>query len=453
MLSKTSDTADSEEHKTSPTILIKLSGHFKRILKNCYKMMKKILTTKNLKKAQKSEMLHQEEKVEETEDTCPAPPPPSPAETSVTSLQEEKPGRAESTVNKHLTFLQATKEILEKQLEEIVNDAQSYSTEEEDSPSCGSLGVCPFKEIASNISSGKLESSARTLSDILANHLKPQKVQEETDREEIRAEVDNIFKDMGNWLKKQIQLCKIRKDCVNMTLKKFRQLVLNNHLSSPKTEAEDQTCPTPVQEEVQSFTAEKEEEEACKAEEEKEEACSDEEEKEEAYTAEEQVEQAQVAKPSGECTESVQKEWDRLTCEFIVKLFIRKLTKDLFPNQTYKLVEARLTDVLYEKMIGTSVNVDLSLKSIKKKCKAVYKELCKNVDGGVLWRSLLVQGQPVIEAAAEALKKHFSSERPSGIQKLLRCFAGLSLSVVVGNIKQTFFPQTAAISPGTPRWI
>ncbi|CAJ1059344.1 uncharacterized protein LOC117813751 isoform X3 [Xyrichtys novacula] len=107
-LSKTSDSDDSEEHKTSPTILIKLRGHFKRILKNCYERMKT--------------MLHRVKStctVQEKEEVV------VPTQTSVTSLQEEKPGRAESTVNKSPTIFHVTKEILEQQLEEIVHDAQS----------------------------------------------------------------------------------------------------------------------------------------------------------------------------------------------------------------------------------------------------------------------------------------------------------------------------------------
>ncbi|CAJ1059335.1 uncharacterized protein LOC117808509 [Xyrichtys novacula] len=536
-LSKTSDSDDSEEHKTSPTILIKLRGHFKRILKNCYERMKT--------------MLHRVKStctVQEKEEVV------VPTQTSVTSLQEEKPGRAESTLNKSPTIFHVTKEILEQQLEEIVHDAQSYSTEEEDSlllsqtskdyelselssqivenftedvpqdlagchtedllgyrrrkvirqmrtvfvqtfargsilsmmskfrrkpasrkeqeavklvnsqliksvddlltefittnnqvPSRGSLEDCPFEKLASIFSGDELESFAEKLSDTLASHLTPPKVQEKTHREEIRAGVDKILKETRKWLKKQSRLRKIRKDCVSMTLKKFRRFVQNNQsdLSPPKTGAEDQTCPTPVREEVQSFTAEKEEEEACSdeeekeeeacsdeeekeevytAEEEKEEACSDEEEKEEeVYTAEEQVEQAQVAKPSGQNTESVLKKWDPLICQIIVEMFLRKVMKNFFPDQTYKSAEARLTDMLYEKMSGTSVNVDLSLKSIKKKCKAVYKEVLKNVDASVLWLNLLKEDQPLLEAVAEALMKHFSSERPSSIQKFFRC--------------------------------
>ncbi|CAJ1059333.1 uncharacterized protein LOC117808509 [Xyrichtys novacula] len=513
-LSKTSDSDDSEEHKTSPTILIKLRGHFKRILKNCYERMKT--------------MLHRVKStctVQEKEEVV------VPTQTSVTSLQEEKPGRAESTVNKSPTIFHVTKEILEQQLEEIVHDAQSYSTEEEDSlllsqtskdyelselssqivenftedvpqdlagchtedllgyrrrkvirqmrtvfvqtfargsilsmmskfrrkpasrkeqeavklvnsqliksvddlltefittnnqvPSRGSLEDCPFEKLASIFSGDELESFAEKLSDTLASHLTPPKVQEKTHREEIRAGVDKILKETRKWLKKQSRLRKIWKDCVSMTLKKFRRFVQNNQsdLSPPKTGAEDQTCPTPVREEVQSFTAEKEKEEACSDEEEKEEeACSDEEEKEEVYTAEEQVEQAQVAKPSGQNTESVL--WDPLICQIIVKMFLRKVMKNFFPDQTYKSAEARLTDMLYEKMSGTSVNVDLSLKSIKKKCKAVYKEVLKNVDASVLWLNLLEEDQPLLEAVAEALMKHFSSERPSSIQKFFRC--------------------------------
>ncbi|CAJ1059341.1 uncharacterized protein LOC117808509 [Xyrichtys novacula] len=514
-LSKTSDSDDSEEHKTSPTILIKLRGHFKRILKNCYERMKT--------------MLHRVKStctVQEKEEVV------VPTQTSVTSLQEEKPGRAESTVNKSPTIFHVTKEILEQQLEEIVHDAQSYSTEEEDSlllsqtskdyelselssqivenftedvpqdlagchtedllgyrrrkvirqmrtvfvqtfargsilsmmskfrrkpasrkeqeavklvnsqliksvddlltefittnnqvPSRGSLEDCPFEKLASIFSGDELESFAEKLSDTLASHLTPPKVQEKTHREEIRAGVDKILKETRKWLKKQSRLRKIRKDCVSMTLKKFRRFVQNNQsdLSPPKTGAEDQTCPTPVREEVQSFTAEEEEEEACSDEEEEEEACSDEEEKEEVYTAEEQVEQAQVAKPSGQNTESVLKKWDPLICQIIVKMFLRKVMKNFFPDQTYKSAEARLTDMLYEKMSGTSVNVDLSLKSIKKKCKAVYKEVLKNVDASVLWLNLLEEDQPLLEAVAEALMKHFSSERPSSIQKFFRC--------------------------------
>ncbi|CAJ1059332.1 uncharacterized protein LOC117808509 [Xyrichtys novacula] len=504
-LSKTSDSDDSEEHKTSPTILIKLRGHFKRILKNCYERMKT--------------MLHRVKStctVQEKEEVV------VPTQTSVTSLQEEKPGRAESTVNKSPTIFHVTKEILEQQLEEIVHDAQSYSTEEEDSlllsqtskdyelselssqivenftedvpqdlagchtedllgyrrrkvirqmrtvfvqtfargsilsmmskfrrkpasrkeqeavklvnsqliksvddlltefittnnqvPSRGSLEDCPFEKLASIFSGDELESFAEKLSDTLASHLTPPKVQEKTHREEIRAGVDKILKETRKWLKKQSRLRKIRKDCVSMTLKKFRRFVQNNQsdLSPPKTGAEDQTCPTPVREEVQSFTAEKE----------KEEACSDEEEEEEVYTAEEQVEQAQVAKPSGQNTESVLKKWDPLICQIIVKMFLRKVMKNFFPDQTYKSAEARLTDMLYEKMSGTSVHVDLSLKSIKKKCKAVYKEVLKNVDASVLWLNLLEEDQPLLEAVAEALMKHFSSERPSSIQKFFRC--------------------------------
>ncbi|CAJ1059338.1 uncharacterized protein LOC117808509 [Xyrichtys novacula] len=512
-LSKTSDSDDSEEHKTSPTILIKLRGHFKRILKNCYERMKT--------------MLHRVKStctVQEKEEVV------VPTQTSVTSLQEEKPGRAESTVNKSPTIFHVTKEILEQQLEEIVHDAQSYSTEEEDSlllsqtskdyelselssqivenftedvpqdlagchtedllgyrrrkvirqmrtvfvqtfargsilsmmskfrrkpasrkeqeavklvnsqliksvddlltefittnnqvPSRGSLEDCPFEKLASIFSGDELENLAEKLSDTLASHLTPPKVQEKTHREEIRAGVDKILKETRKWLKKQSRLRKIRKDCVSMTLKKFRRFVQNNQsdLSPPKTGAEDQTCPTPVREEVQSFTAEKEKEEACSDEEEEEEACSDEEEKEEVYTAEEQVEQAQVAKPSGQNTESVL--WDPLICQIIVKMFLRKVMKNFFPDQTYKSAEARLTDMLYEKMSGTSVHVDLSLKSIKKKCKAVYKEVLKNVDASVLWLNLLEEDQPLLEAVAEALMKHFSSERPSSIQKFFRC--------------------------------
>ncbi|CAJ1077750.1 uncharacterized protein LOC117808509 [Xyrichtys novacula] len=558
-LSKTSDSDDSEEHKTPYTHLIKLTKHFQKILKYCSKKMKKMLA----KAEQEFKKFKSACTVQEKEEVVVS------TQTSVTSLQEEKPGKAESSVNKHLSILQATKEILEKQLEEIANDFQSHSTEEKDSlllsttskdselselsfqivdaftnearkdlleekqsstketsrhnrrrlinrmksvfvrtvaresimnmmsavrrkQACqgqevveldtsqliksvdnllteaitpkdqdtrsGSREVCLFQKIASDISNGTLESFAEKLSDTLANHLTP--LEEETHREEIRTEVDNVIKQMWNWLKKQILLRKTRKDSVSMTLREVKKVVLNEHsgLSSPKTEAEDQTYPTPVQEEVQSVTAEEAEEEACNAGEEKKEACADEEEEEEAFsdgeekeeacvdeedeeeafTAEEQVEQVQVAKASGEYTESVLRKWDLLTCEVIVRLFLRKVTKDFFPDLIYKSVEARLRDLLFEKMIGTDVNVDLSLKSMQKKCKAVYKELCKKFDGTVLLRSLLEQDQPVVEAVVEALKEHFSSERPSGIQKFFRCLVlpFTVLLVVTNHISQ-----------------
>ncbi|CAJ1059345.1 uncharacterized protein LOC117808509 [Xyrichtys novacula] len=322
--------------------------------------------------------------------------------------------------------------LVNSQLIKSVDDLLTeFITTNNQVPSRGSLEDCPFEKLASIFSGDELESFAEKLSDTLASHLTPPKVQEKTHREEIRAGVDKILKETRKWLKKQSRLRKIWKDCVSMTLKKFRRFVQNNQsdLSPPETGAEDQTCPTPVREEVQSFTAEKEKEEACSDEEEEEEACSDEEEKEEfytaeeekeeVYTAEEQVEQAQVAKPSGQNTESVL--WDPLICQIIVKMFLRKVMKNFFPDQTYKSAEARLTDMLYEKMSGTSVHVDLSLKSIKKKCKAVYKEVLKNVDASVLWLNLLEEDQPLLEAVAEALMKHFSSERPSSIQKFFRC--------------------------------
>ncbi|CAJ1049416.1 uncharacterized protein LOC117808509 [Xyrichtys novacula] len=308
-------------------------------------------------------------------------------------------------------------------IKSVDNLLSEVITQNDQDTRSGSGEVCLFETLVSNISHGKLESFAEKLHDTLDDHLTPLGVQEETYEEEIQTEVANVIKRIRNWLKKQIRLHKTREDSVSVTLRQVKEVVLikYSHLSSPKTEAEDQTCPTTVQEKVQSLKAEKEEEEACQDEEEEEEACLVEEKEEEAYTAEEQVEQAQVAKASCEYTESVKKKWDRLSCEIIVKVFLRKVMKDFRPHVDYKSVEARLSDMLIEKMIGTDINVDLSLKSIEKKCKAVYKDLRKKVGGGVLWISLLQQKETVIEAAAEALKKHFSPPRPSGIQKVLRC--------------------------------
>ncbi|CAJ1081638.1 uncharacterized protein LOC117808509 [Xyrichtys novacula] len=527
-LSKTSDTADSEEHKPPPICLTKLTGHLKAILKKCSRKASKMMTKKKLKKAREGEMStsHQEKRVEETEDTAQAEQEFEKVESTCT-LQEKEEVVVESTPTSV-----AVLQILVEQLEKISHDSLSYFTEEEDSlllsktskdselselsfriveafsneasqdlvgekQSCtketlrhnrrkiidrmrtvfvqtfargsilsmmskvrrkqashqgqevveldtsqliksvdnlltevitpkdqdtrsGSREVCLFETSDSNISNGKLKSFAEKLRDTLDDHLTPLVVQDETHKEEIQTEVDNVVKRIRNWLKKQIRLHRFRKDSVSMTLREVEEVVLikYSHLSSPKAEAEDQTYPTTVQEEVQSFKAEREEEEACQDEEE--EACQDEEEEEEAYTPEEQVEQAQVAKASCEHTESVRRKWDRLTCGFIVKLFLHKVMKDYSLHVDYKSVEARLTDMLIEEMIGTDINVDLSLKSINKKCKAVYKDLRKKVGGGVLWISLLKQKETVIEAAAEALKKHFSPQRPSGIQKVLR---------------------------------
>ncbi|CAJ1082078.1 ubiquitin carboxyl-terminal hydrolase 37-like [Xyrichtys novacula] len=263
-----------------------------------------------------------------------------------------------------------------------------------------------------------------------ADMLLSEESQDSEDSLEIQTEGDHFM------------LCKT-KDNVSITVREFSKVV-----HSPKsgvgsqTEAEGHTCPTPMQEEVQSLTAEEEKEEACSDEEEEEDAYSDEEEEEDAYSDEEEEEEACSAKQEEEEACSVEEEeqsvfreyinpadelvslvWDIILIELIH--MVMKGFPTTGPPPNFSSVAMRLKRILVAEKRGADVNINCSHKKILKICKAVHKDLSKEFGKEGLWNGLMVQDETVIEAVVDSLNKHLSPKRPNPVKSYFMDIARL----------------------------
>ncbi|XP_034534132.1 uncharacterized protein LOC117808509 [Notolabrus celidotus] len=323
--------------------------------------------------------------------------------------------------------MSSTEELIEVVDEVVADMIPEADPDQESAPE----EVCLYERLASNISSGKQERAADKLSDVLIDHLIPDGAVRHKSVVEIRSEVDGWMSRMWSWLNQQIQKCKKKKteeeDIVSIALSQINQAVLSQleDATPQEEEMEASTCLIPEHEEDQSFTLEHEESPCPSPEELEEDSRSPSpEELEDSWYIKCDCQAALASKVSPAAETGSRRsptiyQWDRLTCEIIVLELLRRIFKNLPidpSHSAYKALVAPLTDMLWEDLRGRHIDVDLSIKNMKKICKAVHKDLCSNVGEAHIWRSVLLQSPSVNGFVVETLKKQLLPKKSKGIK-------------------------------------